>query len=479
MNGAGRLRAGVSLQTGGTPVPPGLKLDNRVISNAFALLGQKMQLGLTGGSCHFVPLKSRVLHACCRSVLLIGLVLAPLGCAGTDSLVDTPDPSAATAEKPEALTPGHRSASQLQRTIMDFSDQYVSALWLALDEYINTETDLAKRTNAQRWKVMLGATSMTIAGSQDPRMGLLDMAVFIAAGKWALDNHWIPDVFGEQAAPLRAVYHEMNEKIWEEAAKVLTPAQISDLNSLITAWVATDPPRNQLLDVRLRNLEGVVLSDFAEQRSARGLRASLQRLWGRVDQSLLYGERMIFYMERVPRMLIQQSDLTIDRVAERFPIATINPDFSGLTDMAADLPQHITDVLQDQEGIINQSLPDIRKSFESAERLTLSLQQTFDSVNSLATKVEELPFDGNDYAQAWEQTSSTLTKLDSLITGLNQLLDGAVSGEPQAAQFAQMLDTRAESLLDKAFQRGLALIGVFFAGVLICLVAARLIFRRK
>jgi len=98
---------------------------------------------------------------------------------------------------------------------------------------------------------------------------------------------------------------------------------------------------------------------------------------------------------------------------------------------------------------------------------------------SLATKIETLPFENKDYAKAWEQTSSTLTKLDSLITGLNHLVDGATSGGAQAGQFAEMLDDQADQLLDKAFQRGLILIGVFFAGVLICLITAKLLFRGK
>lgn len=406
-------------------------------------------------------------------------MVATLGCIGTKPLAGNPDAPVPSIEGEVVPAADPTPAGQLQRTIMDFSDHYVSALWLALDEYISTESDPAKRANAQRWKLMLGSSSMTIAGSHDPRAGLLDMAVFISAGKWALDSHWIPGVFGEKAAPLRAVYREMDQKIWEEAAKVLTPAQVSDLQSLIRAWVATNPPRNELLDVRLRNLEGVELSDFSEQRTARGLMASIKRLMGKVDQSLLYGERVIFYMERVPRILSLQSDLTIDRVAERFPIATLNPDFGGLTEMAAGLPQQLSDALQDQQGFLQQSLPEVRKSFESAERLTLSLQQTFDSINSLSTKMEGLNFDSDDYAKAWEQTSATLTKLDSLITGLNQLLDGAVSGEPQAAHFAQVLDGHAERFLEKAFHRGLALLAVFFAGVLICLLAARWLFRAK
>lgn len=405
------------------------------------------------------------------------LLMASAGCAGKAPQVE--EAAAGGEQSGAAGNSATASASQLQRTIMDFSDQYVSALWLALDNYIDTEKDAGRRANAQKWKVMLGATSMTIAGSRDPRDGLIDMAVFISAGRWALEKHWIPGVFGEGAAPLRAVYREMDDKIWEEAAQVLTPSQISDLKGLITAWVASDPPRSQLLDVRLRNLEGVVLSDFAEQRSARGLMASIKRLLGKVDQSLLYGERVIFYMERVPRMLSQQSDLTIDRVAERFPIATIDPDFDALAEMAADIPGQLTEMLKDREGIVAQSLPEVRKSIESAERLTLSLQHTFESVNALSDKVGELPFESDDYTRAWEQATSALARIDNLVAGLNQLIDGAVEGGPQAGEFARMLDDRAEKLMDRAFRRGLELIGVFFAGVLLSLVVARLLFRRK
>ena len=230
--------------------------------------------------------------------------------------------------------------------------------------------------------------------------------------------------------------------------------------------------------MRLRNLDGVVLSNFAKVRPARGLRASIQHLLGKVDQSLLYGERVLFYMERVPRMLAQQSDLTIDRVAERFPIATINPDFSGLSAMAANLPRQITDALEDKEGVAGKALPEIRSSLESAERLSLTLQQTFDSVNLLATKIEALPFGRDDYAQAWQQTSTALTRLTGFVTGLNQLLDGATAAGPDGTRLAHMVDERADRLLDKAFQRGLILIGVFFGGVLVSLLVARAIFRR-
>lgn len=414
-------------------------------------------------------------------------MIAALSLAGCVGIKDTGAETQAAAPSQSAGTDAAPVMAQispaiLQQTLMDFSDQYTTGLWPAFDAYIKSEPDAARRTNAQKWKVMLSSTAMTIAGSRDPRAGVLDMAVFISAGKWALDRYWIPDVFGERLDPLRAFYADMDRKIWAEVARVLTPAQQADLKSLIAAWEATDPPRNTLLDVRLRNLDGVVLSNFSDSPSTRGLMAKIQRLLGKVDQSLLYGERVLFYMERMPRMLEQQSDLTIDRVAERFPIATVNPDFGQLGDWAANWQQKLNDTLIAGDGAVGKSLPDIRASIESVERLTGTLQQTVDSANLLAGQMQKLPFEREDYTQALEQTSSSLTQLNGIIMGLNQMLDGGSSGDPKdskAAVLAQLLDARTDELLDKAYHRGLMLLGAFFGGVLLSLVVARVLFARR
>jgi hypothetical protein len=364
--------------------------------------------------------------------------------------------------------------------VMDFSDRYISGLWSALDEYILTEKDLTRRVNAQRWKVKLASTSMTIAAAQDPRSALLDMAVFISVGRWAVDHHWIPEVFGEKAAPLRAFYAEMDREVWSEANRILTPDQKSDLRALISEWEKSNSAEGDFTNVRLRNLDGVELSKFAEVSTTKGLLAKIQRLWGKVDQSMLYGERMIFLMERTPRILEQQSDLTIDRVAQRFPIATVDPDFDSLSAMAAELPMKIDGLLDPANGNIGKSLPDIRASIESVERLTATLQKTVDSTNLLADRMASLPFERQDYTEALANTSTALTQLNSIITGLTRLSESSESGtEPGAIRLARTIDSETNALLDKIFQRALVLIGVFFAGILLSLAVAKALFRRR
>jgi hypothetical protein len=418
-------------------------------------------------------------------VMAVGLLLA--GCANDfgDSL-SWPDgeakPPAEMPSDPEdaATIPIAPSASRLQQTVMDFSDRYVSAIWHVLDAYIAAEPDAARRVQAQRLKVTLATASMTIAASRDPRAGLLDMEVFVSVGKWAADRYWIPQVLGDRASGLRAAYDELERDIRSEVDLLLTPGQRADLRALIAVWRQDNPSAREVMDVRLRNLEGVVLSHFQESASARGLLANVRRLLGKVDQSLLYGERMMFYVNRTPLILSQQADLTVDRVAERFPIATVNPDFRQWASLANGLPQRIGEMLDERQEFVREVMPELRASLESFEKITTSLQGTAVSADSLAGKVRELPFEPDDYVSALDGAATSLDRLNGVLAGLNQLLDEKNSAvvEQRVVQLERLLDERTDRALNAVFQRAAALIGMSIAGLILVLITARLLFRR-
>jgi hypothetical protein len=391
------------------------------------------------------------------------------------------------ASAPAATAPAERedssptaSIGRIQQNVMDFSDRFVTAVWSSLDRYLAEEPDVARQVKAQRLKIALATASMTIAASKDPRANLLDMAVFISAGKWAVDRYWIPEVLGEKAASLGTVYADMDREIEEEVRTVLTPAQIADLHALIAAWKESGPGPREVMDVRLRNLDGVVLRRFEESASARGLLANVRRWLGSVNQSLLYGERMMFYIERTPLILSQQADLTVDRVAERFPIATVNPNFDRWADLANTLPQQIEDLFAGRQQIVREALPEIRDSLGSLARITDSLHGTVTSADALATKVQQLPFTPDDYVAALNGATTSLDKLNALVAGLNRLLDETAT-DPEhssALQVARLLDEQAEHVMDEIFQRAAILIGLFIGGLLLVVVVARLLFRR-
>lgn len=360
---------------------------------------------------------------------------------------------------------------------MDLSDAYVSAMWAALDEYIKNEPDASKRVMAQSWKVTFGSSAMEIAASSDPRLSLLDMVVFISAGQWAVDTYWIPDVFGEKAARLREVYAEMNKKTWAVAERLLTEKQQRDLRNLITAWKNQNPASHEVANIRLRNLEGVKLQDFDEAATAKGIFASVRKLLGRVDSSLLYGERVMFYMERTPRILNQQTDLTLAQIAEAFPIATVKPDFAKIGEMVKDVPKMLQDGIDQNQGFVREIMPELRATVESGDHLAVTLDGTVKTLKELSENLKGVEFTDSP-VETLKQADSLLNHLDSTVAGVNQLLAKDTAGESRVIELARVLDERADRLMDVAFRRALILLGVLFGGVVLVLIIARLLFRR-
>jgi len=303
------------------------------------------------------------------------------------------------------------SSRRLQRDIMDFSDRYVAAIWNAIDTYAATEPDPAKRVAALSWKIRFGSASMSIAASSDPRSGLLDMTTFITVGRWSVKRYWVPEVFGDSAAPLNKVYSQMEKEIWKIAADVLTPDQQRALRALIVAWEEGNPQMHEVADVRLRNLDGVQLSDFDPANSARGILASLRRLLSKVDTSLLYGERVMFYMERTPRLLEQQTTLTLAQIGQAFPITTVQPDLQRLNLLVDELPIKFQAGIDHNQALIKELLPDVRATVESGERLTKSLDASAQALRDLSDKIDP----SVDYAAYLRETTTALDRLNASV----------------------------------------------------------------
>ncbi len=373
----------------------------------------------------------------------------------------------------EASSDENISSRRLQSDIMDFSDRYVAAIWQAVDDYVAAEPDPAKRVAALMWKVRFGSASMAIAASSDPRSGLLDMATFISVGKWSVNRHWVPEVFGERAAPLNKVYAQMDREIWNLTAEVLTPDQQRALRALIVGWEQGNPKRHEVADVRLRNLDGVQLSDFDPANSARGILASLRKLLSRVDTSLLYGERVMFFMERTPRILEQQTTLTLAQIGQAFPLTTIQPDLNRLNLLVDELPLKLQAGIDHNQALIKELLPEVRTTVESGERLSKSLDSTVQALREISEKIDPTV----DYTPYLRDTTLAIDHLNDTVSGLNRLLEkDPLTGQSKVAELTALIDKSSNSLADKVFERALIILGVFFAGTILTLVAARLLF---
>lgn len=419
-----------------------------------------------------------------------------LFCLGTLAVcVVNAEPPRAKAESPQSdgvlapiTAPGPISPARLQLEVMDFSDSYINGMWSEIDALLAGNTDPARRVAALAWKLRYGSASMEIATGADPRTNLLDMAIFISAGKWALDRYWIPGVFGEEAAGLRRHYRAMDRQIWSLVAETLTEEQTQLLRALIDQWIAGSPKQFEVSSLRFRNLEGVNPADFRREKSARGLLASVRRWLGEVNTSLLFGERVLFYVERTPRILNQQTDLTLAQIANDFPITRFNPDPTAITSYLDALPGRIQAGLDAHPEAFKEVLPGISGALGEARQLVTSSTELVVAGRELATtlttsldRLNALPAPPNsppvDFHAALTQTTTALNHLDSSIRGLNELLAPDKTGGSKLTALVDHMDGRADRLMDRAFERVLWVMGFFFGGVALLLVLARVLFR--
>jgi hypothetical protein len=266
----------------------------------------------------------------------------------------------------------------------------------------------------------------------------------------------------------------MDERIWSLAGRVLSLKQQSELRELIRVWERQNPGARGVPDVRLRNLDGVRLTAFDDGLAARGILASVRKFLGRVDSSLLYGERMMFCLERTPRILSQQTDLTLAQIGAAFPIATIKPE--AFANAIKDLPGMLQEGLDRNQGSLNVLLPQIGATLESANTLTASLDKTLLSVRELTAKADSSGLLHSDPAALLKDTNQALAHLDSSINGLNQLLEKSASGEVKIAELTRRIDAQTDRIMDAAFYRILILTGVLFGGVILVLLLTKLLF---
>jgi hypothetical protein len=415
-------------------------------------------------------LKIKIRHSFIFLILGTGCFLASLS-----PLMASPLPSAAK-NAPKSPDParvdgedGEPALRRFQQMVMDFSDEYMASVGAAMDEYIAKENDPAKRVAAAYWKVRCTSSAMSIACAHDPRMNLLDMLVFISAGKWSVNNYWIPKVFGANAEPLAKVYDDLDVKIWAIASQILTPQQQADLRQLLANWEHSNPRYHEIFLMRLRNLDGVRLGAFDDGHRAWGILGALRKFLKRMDKSLLYGERLMFALDHTPEILAQQSELTIAQVGQAFPLAAVRPEV--ITNAVMSFPEVLQEGLDRNEGSLKTLLPQLGATLKSADSLATTLNASVQTLGS-NSKV-------GDPMMALQQANQALTHLDASISGINQLLSNNTTGGLATVEMSRQIDTRVSGMMDAAFHRVLLVLGAFFSGVVLLLVAVKVLFFRK
>ena len=338
----------------------------------------------------------------------------------------------------------HNEASKshlLQQEMMDYSDRFTMAIWQALDQYLRGETDPQKRSAAEHWKVLFSAATMQIAAGRDPAGSLLDMFVLTDLAEWSVAHSWNPQVFGKGGAPLLEALKGMKKDLGGILDGTLTPAQRGQLNAIISDWKERHPGSLYVAGIRLDDIS----SARTGKESSKGgliLIADVSRAVGKVDEALQYGERAMFYLERLPRLTTMQTSLALAQAGSAPAVLSLAGSAERASSAITELPDKITASIGTNAATMKEILPGIQGTVTESRKLAEAVDRTMNS--SFFTNASSVP---NPWTP--ERTGAVLLQLRDTLHEANQLSSSLGGGG---------------NLVDAIFLRALILIAVLIAG---------------
>jgi hypothetical protein len=374
---------------------------------------------------------------------------------------------------------------QLQQKCQRFADNYAGQVLETVGSMKKQTSDPLAYNRLLAWQITQLNAAYTIATGPSPILCKVDFVVLATLSRMVVQDSPAA-LSGGPSGPALAMYRELEQEAWDNAATTLTPAQLEELQGLITKWRARNP---QVV------LVGFV--HFAEFAQSAGVSAEARRkpgsLFGligldplaeldpavrQIEQSRLLAERAIFYMQRVPFLLDLQTERILSQATLSPQVERANTSLERASLAMADYAR-IGDSLpeafaREREAMIRQMSGELFAQQAELRGLLAELQTTLAAGSDTAVAVDAAvksldrlvarfpgrgagsevaagrPFDITEYTTAAQEFASTARELAQLLETLGR------EGLPVADAVAEGVDA-GRGLVDYLFGRALLL----------------------
>ena len=425
-----------------------------------------------------------------RIVSLTVLVVALVGCGGPAPRTQTVDTGRLGVTRDERPT-----LAQIDQRCFAFADRYAVVLSSVVEDICRDEPDLRRRREAHRLRVGGISGVYDVATGSDPFSKLLDLilVVTLQSRRW-IDEEAAITTFGpEKGKQVAVALRRLRLEVWELAAAALTPAQLQELDGLITTWRRANPDVSGLTFVRFDDVSASRGKALAQEvREGGGLFAPVDRAVDVAEQGRQLGERLFWLSKRAPALVQYQVELAADDVFLRPEVQNVTATVTGLPAfivaqrqaVIADLTTMTAQVgplLNQVQGLITGTAPvvgDVRaatalvaETAAAAERLVKLLAPPPPAPGAPPAKA----FDIAEYHAALREAGATLSEANKSLTAVHSLLGGSVLTERlkefngAATERLEDATKRIDDVSEKLFWRALG----FVAAVLIMLAGYR------
>jgi hypothetical protein len=444
------------------------------------------------------------------TITLLGMCLALLISGGCATL------QRSATEKPARRLDGAETGEKVTRAELDeltraFADRYVGLLYSVCDALKENNPDPAQRRAAQMLLVDNASNVYDIASNADAFTRVLDLVVVttLVSQVWDDDGRAV-EVFGKGGKKLAEALSQARAESRLLAARVLTAEQLGILESLLRDWREENPKVVRASFVRFSNFAfGRGRSAAAQVLEARGLFAEIAEAGQSVDEVRMLGERMFYWLKREATLLQWQGVAMKDDLVATPDLNTALADVHSVTDQLERLPaniaaerQAILSGLDDRLQRADATIANVRATLDKANRVFTSLKPVIELFNEMLTTTDTLftryaaldrstrgkeggTFDIREYEQTAKEVTIAAQRLNELLMRTEHLL-GSPDLRHGMQEVNDSVDGRIMTAADQSqvvmnafFWRICALLGVFFALLILYRVIAHLLMRNR
>ena len=428
--------------------------------------------------------------------LTLLLLAAGTGCRLVQGVAEAP------GQAVRAVTPGKQDKNavdpvEVQQTLLRFADDFSAGMTVCVDK-LQRGTNALDRAEVLQWKIALGTETCSIASGPNAVANLLDMTVFVTVTRTAVEEHWLPEVFGESARPMLESCQNAETNIWRLAGKVLKPEQQAELRAAIAAWRRQNPLPESVLAARTVDFASQVAqanqADTAKPGSVFNLLmldplSGLDPATREIAQTRLFAERALYVTQKMPMLLRWQTELlsanAVDLPAVR-QLVTNSTQIAASVDRFARLAEQLPGQVSAEREAILKTLQaqekDVTSLMSSGTRMSDSLNTTLTTLDAVMKrfgvgetnsagppKTNPEPFRVQDYAQAAAQLEATARQLTELLVTLDRTLGSTnlLQLSAQVGPVLQQARTGGKEIVDYAFWKGILLIAIALVAALI------------
>jgi len=388
-----------------------------------------------------------------------------------------------------AVTTSGMTRAELEDHVRRFADRYFTRIAIATNEL--SETSPEHRKLMHDWKTVSQTAIVDIAIGPNAVTNLLDMMTVTRLSRLVVEQHWVPDVLGEELGlPFLRAFVDLEGDIWSVANDVLTPQHQAELRKLIDDWHAANPGQYYPWYIRMGNFSGQRAASLAAVQQSGGMLREVARAREAAEEIQAFGERVLFYLQRAPMITSNEFESGVSDMLQNPEIARLVNDADQFVASVDRLVQMIDEIPEERLAIVDQFMDRV-----AAERLAMfqdvsdvepglrqvltDLQPALDSLERIMelSKVKDpdsRPFDANEYKALVAESAVTAAELRLLVESATALLAGVSDARPLVDAIVEAEKTVG----DRVFYQLVALIFIFFITLLIYRVVASRVLRK-